>query len=74
MVGFTSRKIDRAKLAREIYSNLGLPTVKTFKRMVSTNMISNCPISVEDIINAENIYGHQCQVSKSSQQGENQGR
>ena len=25
--------------------------------MVSTNMISNFPISVEDISNAENIYG-----------------
>ena len=31
MVGFTSIQIDRAKLARKIYSNVGLPTVKKFQ-------------------------------------------
>ena len=57
MMGFTSRKIERAKLSRKIYSNIGLPTVKNFNHMVSTSMISNFPISVADIINAEKIYG-----------------
>ena len=31
--------------------------MNNFKHMVSTNMISNCPISVTDIITAEIIYG-----------------
>ena len=57
MVGFTSRKIERAKLVRKIYINVGLPIVKNFKDMVSTNMISNCPISVAYIINSDKIYG-----------------
>ena len=57
MVGFTSRQIERSKLAREIYSNVGIRTLKKFKPMVSTNIISNCPISVAYIINAENMYG-----------------
>ena len=31
--------------------------MKNFKYMVSTNMISNYPISVANIRNSENIYG-----------------
>ena len=57
MVGFTSRQIERTKLAIRIYNNLGIPTVKNLNHMVSTNMISNYPISVADISNADKIYG-----------------
>ena len=39
MIGFTSRQTERAKLTIKIYINLGLPTVKKFKLMVSINMI-----------------------------------
>ena len=52
----TGIKIERAKLSMKIYNNLGLPTVKKFKHMVSTDMISNCPISVVDINNDGNLY------------------
>ena len=31
--------------------------MKNFKQMVSINMISNFPIPVAEIINAESIYG-----------------
>ena len=57
MVGFTSRQIEMEKLARKIYRNVGLTTVKNFNHMVCTSMISNCPISVAYISNSENIYG-----------------
>ena len=57
MLEFTSRKIERFKLARKIYRNVGLPTVKNFKHMVSTNMISKFTISVAYIINSEKIFG-----------------
>ena len=57
MVGFTNNKIDRKKLETKIYINVGLPTVKNFNNMVSTSMISKCPISVADIRNSENIHG-----------------
>ena len=56
-VGFTSIPIERGKLSRKIYSIVGLTTVKNFKHILSTIMISNFPISAEYIINAENIYG-----------------
>ena len=57
MVGFTSRQRERSKLSRKMYSNVGILTVNNLKYMVYTNMIPNCPISVVDIINAENMYG-----------------
>ena len=66
MVVFTIRHIDRYKLSSKIYRNLGLPTVNTFKHMVSTNVISKCPISLSDIINAER------KVSKESNHGAKQ--
>ena len=57
MLGFTNTKIKRDKLARNIYNDVGLPTVDKFNHIVSTNMISKCPISVIDISNDENICG-----------------
>ena len=56
MVGFTSRQTERAELSRKIYINLGLPNLKNFKHMLSTNMKSNCLISVAYISNYEKIY------------------
>ena len=57
MTGSTSRKIERTKLAIKINRNVGLPTVKNFKQIVSINIISNCPISVAYIINDGYIHG-----------------
>ena len=57
MVIFTMINIEKGKLARKIYSNVGLPTADNFNHMVSNKMISNCPISVEDMSNFEEIYG-----------------
>ena len=56
MVVFTSRQIEKTKLFRKFYINVGLPTEKNFKHMLSINIISKCPISVSDISNAENVY------------------
>ena len=57
MVGFTIRQIERDRLSRKICSNVGIPTAKNFKQIVSTTMISRCTIPVANIINAEKIYG-----------------
>ena len=68
MVVFTSIQIDKENLSSKIYSNVGLPTVKNFNHMVSTNMISNYPISVVHIRNAEIYMFHIWQVSEAIQQ------
>ena len=56
LFGFTSRQIERYKLYRKVYSNVGLPNVKNCKHMVSTNIISNFPISVANIGYVKSIY------------------
>ena len=38
--------------------------MKISNNMVSTNMISNCPISVAAIRNDENIYGPSMEILK----------
>ena len=40
--------------------------MKKFKHMASTNMISDCPISVEDIRNSENMYGPSMEILKGN--------
>ena len=57
MVGFTKREVDGAKLARKIYHSLGCPTLESFKHALRTNLIKNCPITTQDAINAEQIFG-----------------
>ena len=57
MMRFTTRQIERDTLERRIYSNARLTNAKNFKHMVSTNMISNFPIYVANISNADKIYG-----------------
>ena len=55
--GFTKKQILRATIARALQHNLSFPTVENFKAIVQANGIRNCPITVEDIANAEKIFG-----------------
>ena len=57
MVGFTKREVDGAKLARKIYHTLGCPTLESFKHALRTNLVKNCPVTTQDAINAEKIFG-----------------
>ena len=56
-VGFTDRQYNRAKIARELYHNVGSPTVDNFKALLKMNMIKNCPVTIEDVNVAEKIFG-----------------
>ena len=55
--GFTTRQFQRAKQARELYHNVGSPTVDNFKALLKMNFIKNCPVTVEDVKVAERIFG-----------------
>jgi hypothetical protein len=55
--GFTNRAYNRAKQARRALGMVGYPSEKDFRNMVSSNMITNCPVAPTDI-NADNkIFG-----------------
>ena len=54
---YTSRQVERVKTARTLYHNVGAPTVENFKHLIRMNAIRNCPVTVEDVNLAEQIYG-----------------
>ena len=51
--GFTPRQFEKAKAARELYHNLGSPTIENFKALLRMNTIKNNPVTLEDVNNAE---------------------
>ena len=36
---------------------MGTPTIESFKAVLRSNIIQNCPVTVEDVTIAEKIYG-----------------
>ena len=54
---YTKRQFDRAKEARALYHKVGAPRLENLKAMIRANMIANCPVTVEDINIAQDIFG-----------------
>ena len=48
---------NKAKLARSIQQRIGRPNTQDFIRYVTSNQLPNCPVTVQDIKNAEFIWG-----------------
>jgi hypothetical protein len=59
MVGFTKQEVDSAKVARKIYHAMGCPAVDIFKHhhAIRANLIKNCPVTTQDAIKVELIFG-----------------
>ena len=53
----TSNQFERAKKARELYHAIGTPSVQDLKAVLRMNLISNNPVTTEDIEMAERIFG-----------------
>ena len=56
-MGLTTRQFQQAIKARELFHSLGCPSVENFITFVKTNGVRNCPIIIEDIRNAERVFG-----------------
>jgi hypothetical protein len=54
---FTQQQIERARRARELYHALGTPSPADFKAISRMNLITNNPITQEDIAMAEQVFG-----------------
>ena len=54
---FTRLQIEGANNARLLHEQIGWPSIADYKRYVSTNSISNCKVTLDDIARAEFIYG-----------------
>jgi hypothetical protein len=54
---YTNRAYSRATLARSIQKMIGRPSTKTYINIVENNLLPNCPVTRDDIIAAEKIFG-----------------
>ena len=54
---YTQRQYDRALAAYEAYTKIGCPSIYDFKIMIKNGLINNCPITIEDVSIAEDIFG-----------------
>ena len=54
---YSQRQLERAKRAKTLMGTLGFPSIGDLKILVKSNAVANCPVTLEDITIAENVYG-----------------
>ena len=66
----SAHDFSRALLARALQRKIGRPMTKDFIRYVALNLIPNCPVTVQDIKNAEFVWGPElgCLKGKTTRQ------
>ena len=55
--GHTRHEIGKANEARRLQGMIGNPTEREFEGMVREKLIANCPVTVQDVHNANRIFG-----------------
>ncbi len=55
--GYTCHKVERAREARRIQGMIANPTEREFAGMVREQLLTNCPVTVHDVDNANQIFG-----------------
>jgi len=55
--GYTRHEIGKAKETRRLQGMIGNPTEKELEGMVREKLIANCPVTVQDVHNANRIFG-----------------
>jgi Zinc knuckle len=54
---FTKKQVEGAERARKLYHVIGFPSLKDYIHLIQTNMIKDCEVTVEDVRNAQKIFG-----------------
>jgi hypothetical protein len=55
--GYTRHEIKKAHNARRLQGMIGNPTERELKGVVREKLIANCPVTVQDVHNANRIFG-----------------
>ena len=55
--GYSQRQIQDAKKSGDLYAKVGYPSTRDFQKMISQNLILNCPVTMSDVDRADKIYG-----------------
>ena len=64
MKSYSDLDIRRAKKARKLQETLGFPSTKALIKMVDKNQIKNCPITRQDILIADDMFGTNTNIVK----------
>ena len=54
-ISYTCFSYLRAKLARKLQRIIGRPSVKILKRIIGSNLLTNCLVNIADVSAAEDI-------------------
>ena len=54
---YTCKQVKEAKVVCDLYRKMSYPSINDFKNAVKYNMIDDCPVKVEHINVAEDIFG-----------------
>ena len=65
----TKRQIEEAKEERNSHWMMTFPSATNFKNAMKMNHIHNCPVTVDDINAAEDIFGKDILCQKEKPQG-----
>ena len=57
-------KFQKAKEARNLYQMMGYPSINDFKNAIKYKYIDDCPVRIEDINIAEDIFGKEIHALK----------
>ncbi len=55
--GYTCHEVERAREARRIQGMIVNPTEREFAGMVREQLLTNCPVTVRDVDDANQIFG-----------------
>ena len=54
---YTPADYTRAQKARRLQVVIGRPSLKDYLHIVNNNLLPNCPVTAQDIMAAEDIFG-----------------
>jgi hypothetical protein len=54
---YTVRSYRQAELARKVQNMIGRPSLVDYLKIIDNNMLPNCPVTRDDVLAAEDIFG-----------------
>jgi len=57
LLKYTVSNQQKASMAHDVSIQIGRPSIAIFLKIIDNNLLSNCPVTREDILAAQDIYG-----------------
>jgi len=63
-VGYSKKQLQQAKRARNFQAYVGYPSTHDLKNIITNNLITDCPVTIQDVDQAKKIYGPSVAILK----------